>query len=314
MDWLSRANPSQRVYHQKARKQMGIQIKKAVKYGAKMRLALYGPSGSGKTYTSLKIATEIAKKRIVVIDSERGSASKYADIFDFDVIELESFHPNSYVEAIKAVAKSPDHDVLIIDSISQEWDGSKGALELAGHNFVNWGTVTPLHNLFIDAMLSINKHLIVTMRAKEEHKMDEVVDPKTNKTKTQVKSFGIEPIQRKGIQYEFDVVCSLDIDNVLTVVKTRCSELQNAVFPRAGKEIAEVMARWLDGVPAPEKPISVKDAYESCYASGLVKGKADFYQYASEVCGFPVTAENVMSLEQDALKMIVTATQVAQAS
>jgi nucleoside-triphosphatase THEP1 len=293
---------------------MGIQIKKAVKYGAKMRLALYGPSGSGKTYTALKIATEIAKKRIVVIDSERGSASKYADIFDFDVIELESFHPNSYVEAIKAVAKSPDHDVLIIDSISQEWDGSKGALELAGHNFVNWGTVTPLHNLFIDAMLSINKHLIVTMRAKEEHKMEEVVDTKTNRTKTQVKSFGIEPIQRKGIQYEFDVVCSLDIDNVLTVVKTRCSELQGAIFPRAGKEIAEVMTRWLDGMPAPEKPVTVKDAYESCYASGLVKGRSEFYQYASEVLGIPVTADNVMSLEQDYLKMVVASAQVQKSA
>lgn len=287
---------------------MAIQIKKAVKYGSKLRLALYGPSGSGKTLTALKIASEMTKKRILVIDSERGSASKYADLHDFDVIELDSFHPNSYIEAIKAAGQSPDHDVLIIDSASQEWDGSKGALEMAGHNFANWAKVTPLHNSFVDAMLSTNMHVICTMRAKEEHVMEQV------NGKTQVKSVGLEPIQRKGMIYEFDIVGSLDLDNVLSIVKTRCSELQNAVFPRAGKEIAEVMLRWLDGVAAPERPVTVKDVYEMCISFGLVRTRAEFYQKVSEMLGRPITAENVMSLEQDALKMIVTATQVAQAS
>ena len=287
---------------------MAIQIRRAVKYGAKLRLAMYGPSGSGKTMTALKIASEMTKKRILVIDSERGSASKYADLYDFDVIELDSFHPNSYIEAIKAAGQSPDHDVLIIDSASQEWDGSKGALEMAGHNFANWAKVTPLHNSFVDAMLSVNMHVICTMRAKEEHVMEQV------NGKTQVKSVGLEPIQRKGMIYEFDIVGSLDLDNVLSIVKTRCSELQNAVFPRAGKEIAEVMLRWLDGVPAPEKPVSVKDAYESCYSSGLVKGKADFYQYVSEALGYAITAENVMSLGQDDIKMVIASTEARKAS
>jgi nucleoside-triphosphatase THEP1 len=286
---------------------MAIQIKKAIKYGAKMRLALYGPSGSGKTYTALKIGTEMTKKRILVIDSERGSASKYADIFDFDVIELQSFHPNSYVEAIKAAAQSPDHDVLIIDSATQEWDGSSGALELAGHNFTNWAKVTPLHNAFVDTMLSVNMHLIVTMRAKEEH----VMETKEGKAKPDVRSVGMEPIQRKGMVYEFDVVGSLDQDNVLTVAKTRCSELQNKVFSRAGSEIAEVMTRWLDGIPA---PITVKDVWEKCLSAGLVKVKPDLFIHASEVLGIPVTAENIMTLDQDYLKMIVASTETLQSA
>jgi hypothetical protein len=286
---------------------MAIQIKKAVKYGAKMRLALYGPSGSGKTFSALKIATEMAKKRILLIDSERGSASKYADIFDFDVIELQNFHPNSYVEAIKAAAGSPDHDVLIIDSATQEWDGSSGALELAGHNFTNWAKVTPLHNAFVDTMLSVNMHLIVTMRAKEEH----IMETKEGRTKPDVRSVGIEPIQRKGMVYEFDVVGSLDLDNVLTIAKTRCSELQNKVFPRAGSEIAEVMGRWLDGRPA---PLTIKDVWERCLGAGLVKIKSDLFSYASEVLGFPVTAVTVMSLEQEDLKRIIASTQVEQSA
>ena len=287
---------------------MAIQIKKAVKYGSKLRLALYGPSGSGKTLTALKIASEMTKKRILVIDSERGSASKYADLHDFDVIELDSFHPNSYIEAIKAAGQSPDHDVLIIDSASQEWDGSKGALEMAGHNFANWAKVTPLHNSFVDAMLSTNMHVICTMRAKEEHVMEQV------NGKTQVKSVGLEPIQRKGMIYEFDIVGSLDLDNVLSIVKTRCSELQNAVFPRAGKEIAEVMLRWLDGVPAPERPVTVKDVYDFLHGKGLVKAKTDFYQYCSEVLGYPITSENVMGLDQACLKIIIASADVQKSA
>src|SRR5687767_11447970 len=132
---------------------MALQIKKAVKFGAKARIAIYGPSGSGKTFSSLALAQEMAGDgRVCVIDTERGSASKYADIYDFDVIELDSFHPQTYVDAIKMVAQARIYTVLVIDSITHEWDGSKGALELAGQNFTNWSKVTPLHNAFIDAL------------------------------------------------------------------------------------------------------------------------------------------------------------------
>jgi hypothetical protein len=227
---------------------MALQIKKAVKYGAKMRLALYGPAGSGKTYTALKIATEMAgDKRILVIDSERGSASKYADIFDFDVIEITDFHPQTYIQAIRMAVQAKEYDVLIIDSASQEWDGTRGALELAGHRFQNWEKVTPLHNAFIDAMLSANVHVICTMRAKEEHVMETDKDGKPT-----VKSVGVEPIQRKYMKYEFDVIGALDVDNTMSIVKTRCSDLHGRSFFRAEKEIAEIMKRWLDGIPAPE--------------------------------------------------------------
>lgn len=231
---------------------MALQIKKAVKYGAKLRLALYGPAGSGKTYTALSIAHEMAgEKRVLVIDTERGSASKYADIFDFDVIELPNFHPHTYIEAIRLAVAAKEYSVLIIDSATHEWDGTKGALELAGDKFQNWAKVTPMHNAFIDAMLNADIHLICTMRAKEEHVMETVV----GKEKPQVRSLGIEPIQRKYMQYEFDVVGSLDVDNNLSVVKTRCSELHGSNFYRAGKQVADIMLRWLDGIPAPQPQI-----------------------------------------------------------
>jgi hypothetical protein len=50
-----------------------------LKYGAELRLALCGTSGSRKTYTLLQLATELGGP-VALVDSERGSASKYADI------------------------------------------------------------------------------------------------------------------------------------------------------------------------------------------------------------------------------------------
>lgn len=232
---------------------MALQIKKAVRYKAKMRLALYGPSGSGKTYTALAIAREMAGEgRVLVIDTERGSASKYADAFpdfEFDVIELASFHPHTYIEAIKMAAAAKEYSVLIIDSATHEWAGSKGALETAGRDFRNWAQVTPLHNQFIDTMLASPLHIIATMRAKEKFEMVNVT--KNGETKSEVQKIGMEVIQGKDIQYEFDIVGSLDMDNTLTIQKTRCSALKGGIFPMPGKNVADIIIPWLDGLPAP---------------------------------------------------------------
>lgn len=286
---------------------MALKIEKAVKYGAKLRMALYGLEGTGKTYTALSIAQEMAgDKKIMVIDSERGSASKYADIFEFDTIKLTDFHPSTYVEAIKLAVQTKEYGVLVIDSITHEWDGTRGALELAGHKFQNWEKVTPLHNGFIDTILDVDMHVICTMRAKEEHSMEN-----DENGKPKVRYIGIEPIQRKNVKYEFDIIGSLDTENTLTVMKTRCSELYGRVFPRAGKELADIMLRWLDGIPA---PITVKDVWEKCLSAGLVKVKPDLFIHASEVLGIPVTAENIMTLDQDYLKMIVASTETQQSA
>ena len=69
-----------------------LEIRKAQKSKAKARIALCGLSGSGKTYGALEIAS-ILGENILVIDTEAGSASKYADLFDFSVIEYIIFSP-----------------------------------------------------------------------------------------------------------------------------------------------------------------------------------------------------------------------------
>jgi hypothetical protein len=222
---------------------------KATKKQAKARVALSGPPGSGKTYSSLAIAAGLGGK-VAVIDTERKSASKYADSFNFDVCELEEHSIDSYVQAIKDAADA-GYDVLVIDSMSHEWVGRGGALEtvdkVGGSNkFTNgWGKVTPMHNRFVDAVLSFPGHVIATLRTKTEY----VIEQQGGKSVP--RKVGLAPVQRDGVEYEFDVVGDLSIDNVLTITKSRCSALQGKVIEKPGKQIADALSAWLsDGAPA----------------------------------------------------------------
>lgn len=234
-------------------------FKKATKAQSKLRMALIGPSGSGKTYTALKIAGLLGNK-VACIDTERGSASKYADKFSFDVLELESFHPQRYIDAIGEAVKA-GYDVLIIDSLSHAWAGKDGLLEFvdkqarasqSNNAFAAWRQATPLHNQLVDAMLGANLHLIVTMRAKTEYIME--TDPKTGKTVP--RKVGLQPIQRDGLEYEMDVVADMTPAIDLVISKTRCDELTGQVFNKPGPDVADILRTWLsDGVPiAQPKP------------------------------------------------------------
>jgi cytidylate kinase len=232
-----------------------MQFQKATKKKAKLRMALVGPSGSGKTYTALSVATNLGK-RVAVVDTERGSASKYADLFEFDALDLETFAPQQYIDAINAAAKA-GYDVLVIDSLSHAWIGTGGALEMVDNiakrsqsrnSFNAWREVTPQHNAMVDAIIRAPLHVIVTMRAKTEYVMEK--DERTGKTVP--RKVGIQPVQRDGMDYEFDVVADVDEDHNFIVSKTRCSTLADKVFKRAGTDVAGHLTAWLtDGSEAP---------------------------------------------------------------
>ena len=174
-------------------------FKPAVKHEAKARIALVGPSGSGKTFTALRIATGLGG-RIAVIDTEHGSASKYADLFTFDVANLETFSPKAYCDAI-ASAVAAGYDVLVIDSLSHEWMGPGGALEMVdaasarskGNSYVAWRDVTPQHNRLIDTIIRADCHIIATMRSKTEYVLE------SHGGKTAPRKVGMAPVQRDGM-------------------------------------------------------------------------------------------------------------------
>lgn len=233
-------------------------FQKAVKEQSKGRMGIIGPSGCGKTYTMLQVLTSMAELagggRIAVIDSEHGSASKYADLFDFDTLILDSFHPQNYIDAIKA-AGDAGYFALGIDSLSHAWAGTDGALELvdkaaarsrSGNTYTAWREVTPLHNKLIEAILSSPCHLVATMRAKTEY-----VQEKDGNGKTVIRKVGLAPVQRDGMEYEFDVTADMDWEHNFIVSKTRCSALDGAVIRKPGRELAEAFYRWLTSGAAP---------------------------------------------------------------
>lgn len=224
---------------------------KATRRKAKARVALVGPSGSGKTYTALVIARGLVgpEGRIAVIDTERASASKYAgDVTDFDALDLDHHSPKEYVEAIQDAARE-GYDCLVIDSLSHAWSGRGGALEQVdqaakrsqGNSYVAWRDVTPQHNALVDAILSFPGHVVVTMRAKTEYVLEEGKNGKKTPRKV-----GMAPIQRDGMEYEFDVVADLDLDHNMIVSKSRCSALADAVVTKPDAKVAGVLRTWLD--------------------------------------------------------------------
>ena len=232
-------------------------FQKAEKRQAKLRLALIGPSGSGKTYTALAIAKGFGG-RIALIDTEHQSASLYADLFNFDTLQLSSFHPQSYIAAINE-AESAGYDFLIIDSLSHAWAGKDGLLEFVDEEkaksknrdgFTAWRKATPLHNQMVETILSANLHLIVTMRSKQEYVVE-----KDEHGKTAVRKVGMQPVQRDGLEYEFTVTGDLDMENNLIIGKTRCHLLTGKMFPKAGKDFANIMQGWLNtGEPSQLAP------------------------------------------------------------
>lgn len=229
-------------------------FQRAVKHESKLRLAISGPSGSGKTYTALAIGTALGK--VAVVDTESGSASKYADVFSFDVAEMSApFHPSKYVKAIEQAAKA-GYDVIILDSLSHAWFATGGVLDIvdeaakrskSGNTYMAWKEGTPVHNQLIEAIVTAKIHVIGTMRAKTEYAL--VVN---DRGKQEPRKMGMAPIQRDGFEYEFDVMFDMDFENSAVVTKTRCSALANTVIPKPGKQVADVLREWLSGEPAPE--------------------------------------------------------------
>jgi hypothetical protein len=227
-------------------------FKKATKEQSKLRLGIAGPSGAGKTYTALAIGTELGKA--AVIDSEHGSASKYADRFNFDVLELEDFDPGNYVKAIHE-AENEGYEVIIVDSLTHAWAGKGGALEMqhnvakksqSGNTYFAWREVTPRHDALVEAMLTSKCHVIATMRSKQDYIIE------GNKPK----KVGMAPVQRDGMEYEFDVFADLTLDHDLIVSKSRIETLDGKIINKPGKEFAGDLKAWLasGAVPVPRKP------------------------------------------------------------
>jgi hypothetical protein len=182
-----------------------MKLQKAERHQVKLRIGLSGPSGFGKTYSALLLAYGITNdwNKIAIIDTENKSASLYSHLGDFNVLSLEEpYSPERYLKAIKLCEES-DVELIIIDSISQEWQGKGGCLEIheqLGGRFNDWARVTPRHNAFIDAIVQSKCHIITTTRRKVDYSLDQ-----DSNGKTKVMKLGMKEITREGFEYELTV-------------------------------------------------------------------------------------------------------------
>lgn len=227
-------------------------FKKATKAQANLHAAIFGPSGAGKTFTSLRVATGLAAgSPIAVIDTERGSASKYADRFSFDVLELEDQSIDGYVAAISEAAKG-GYKVLVIDSLSHGWQSLLEEVEklakakYRGNTWSAWSEGTPHQRRLVQAILNYPGHVIATMRSKTEWT---TVDNNGKKTPQRV---GLAPEQGKGVEYEFDLLVEISTEHVANVIKDRTGKFQDKLIDKPGEDFGKQLAAWLaDGLPSP---------------------------------------------------------------
>lgn len=219
-------------------------FKKAEKKQLKIKMGLSGPSGSGKTYTALSIASGLGKK-IAVMDTEHASSERYADLFNFDVLNQTSYH-YGFIRRTLNEAVRLGYDVLIIDSFSHFWNGKGGILEVVDNNSAkgmqSWKMVTPFIADMYDAIKEAPIHVICTLRVKTEY----VEEVNSRNKKVFVKA-GLAPVFKDGIDYEFDLMGELTIDHELTCSKTRICELSDKVFEKPTTEFGETLKNWAEG-------------------------------------------------------------------
>lgn len=230
-----------------------MELKKATRSKVKLRLGLSSVSGGGKTYSALLLAHGLCAdwSKTAVIDTENNSASLYSDLGDFNTIELQPpYNPERYVEAIRA-CEDAGMEVIIVDSITHEWDGKGGILQISdsmpGNSFANWAKLTPRHQSFIDAILQSKCHVITTVRRKQDYEMTKDANGKVN-----VQKLGLKEVTREGFEYEVTINFELDIKHNATASKDRTRLFMDKpafiITPDTGKLIKQ----WCEsGVDAP---------------------------------------------------------------
>lgn len=239
----------------------------AAREKVKIMVGLAGPSGSGKTYSALQMAFGITGdwSKITVIDTENKSALYYAgeqtgpwEHVDFPPTIDRGYHPENWIKILDFVESDPKTEVVVLDSITHEWEGSGGCLELVDELARSsrtsafsggWKIVTPLHRAFIDRMRNGRLHVIATMRSKQDY----VVET-NDKGKAVPKKVGMKTIQREGTDYEFGLVFDVEMNHYATASKDRTGVFAPRAPFKINAETGKELLAWANsGIEAPSK-------------------------------------------------------------
>lgn len=238
---------------------MAFQITKAVRRRVPMLISVAGVSGSGKTYSSLLLAAGLAgpKGRVGFLDTENGRGSMYADSpgiqaalpNGYEIAEMrEPFAPARYTEAIQDFVDA-GVNVLVIDSMTHEWEGHGGCSEIAErnkrHGMDDWATAKREHKKFMNRKLAQPIDIISCLRAREQ-----VEYTKDGKGKTEVVKLGVQPVCEKNFIYEMTLSLLIEAETHRPILK-KCPEPLLPIFGNGDalvtKEMGIRIREWAEG-------------------------------------------------------------------
>lgn len=241
-----------------------MQLLKATRKQVKLKLGLSAVAGGGKTKGALLLAKGLCGdwNKIAVIDTENNSASLYSDMGPFNTLEINAdYTPEKYIQAIKT-CEDAGMEVIIIDSITHEWDGKGGIIDISnsmtGNSFTNWAKITPRHQAFIDAILQSKCHVITTVRRKQDYEMNKDSNGKTTVTKA-----GLKEVTREGFEYELTLNFNLDERHNCTASKDRTGLFMDKPAFIITEQTGELIKQWC------EQGIDVNKVHKEELASAI---------------------------------------------
>ena len=254
----------------------------------KALIGMAGPSGSGKSLSSLLLAYGLMKeahpdltdeevwKKIGVADTEHkrmltyiGQLHSGITIGSFKHINFEPpFNTDRYNMAIKLL-KQQGCEVIIIDSLSHQWQGEGGVVEthggMQGNSFQNWGKLAPESSKLTKGLTTQDVHMITTLRVKSDYVI-ELVDGKNVPKKV-----GMKPVQKDDMEYEFDTVFSISMDHTAQVSKDITNLFEGDEFIITD-EIGSKLYRYLElGVDVQAEERARREEEEANRLSNVAK-------------------------------------------
>lgn len=244
-----------------------INIREAQREGARIVVALMGISGSGKTRTAIELGYGLAgfnPKKLGFLDTENKRGSLYSDVLQkhpthptnvpFWIGDLYApFSPERYTQAILEFQKA-GVEVLVIDSVSHEWEGSGGCEEIAESRarggMKDWATAKREHKKFMNALLASDMHIIVCSRAREKVEISKQKNPDTGKLETVVEPRGIQPICEKNFMFEMTASLMMWDEGKAQQVMKCPSDLRSILGREEGyitSADGKALRDWVDG-------------------------------------------------------------------